>query len=98
MSGAQRPIKLFAHPEPIEAMAPIPDDPPLSFRWRRGLHRVVHADRPERIGPEWWRADCGKPRDYYRIEDSEGRRFWVYREGLYGVSEMPRWFLHGLFA
>jgi protein ImuB len=84
-------------PEPIEAMAPVPDDPPLSFRWRRIFHRIAKADGPERIGPEWWRREAGRARDYYRVEDSEGRRFWVYRDGLYGATEPPRWFLHGFF-
>ena len=95
---AARPLKLLARPEPIEATAPIPDDPPLSFRWRRVFHRVASADGPERIGPEWWKPTDSRPRDYYRIEDSEGRRFWVYREGLYGAGDSPRWFLHGFFA
>jgi protein ImuB len=94
-----RPLRLLPIPEPIEAMAPIPDDPPLTFRWRKIVHRVAAADGPERIGPEWWRAEGGRcPRDYYRVEDSEGRRFWLYREGLFGGKEPPRWFLHGFFA
>jgi len=93
-----RPLKLLPIPEPIEATAPVPDDPPLFFRWRRELHRVALADGPERIGPEWWLKGERKPRDYYRVEDGEGRRFWVYREGLYGGAEPPRWFLHGFFA
>ncbi len=94
-----RPPKLLAFPEPIEAMAPVPDDPPLSFRWRRVVHRVAAADGPERIGPEWWLpAAPRKPRDYYRVEDAQGRRFWLYREGLYDGPEPPRWFLHGFFA
>jgi len=60
---------------------------------------------PERIGPEWWRADGGhdpehlsRVRDYYRIEDADGRRFWVFREGLYRADTPPRWYLHGVFA
>jgi len=93
-----RPIKLLSPPEPVEVMAPVPDDPPLSFRWRGKLHRIAAADGPERIGPEWWRPGPGRARDYYRVEDSEGRRFWVYRDGLYGAAEPPRWFLHGFFA
>ena len=94
---AARALTLLTRPEPIEAMAPVPDDPPLSFRWRRVFHRVAWADGPERIGPEWWKSDPGGVRDYYRVEDSDGRRFWVYREGLYGGAVPPRWFLHGLF-
>jgi protein ImuB len=93
-----RPLSLLPIPEPIEAIAPVPDDPPLSFHWRRIQHRVAFADGPERIGPEWWRTDASpKPRDYYRVEDTAGRRYWLYREGLYGGAEAPRWFLHGFF-
>jgi protein ImuB len=95
---SSRPLTLLPIPEPIEAIAPVPDDPPLSFHWRRTQHRVAFADGPERIGPEWWRADTSpKPRDYYRVEDTAGRRYWLYREGLYGGAEAPRWFLHGFF-
>lgn len=119
-----RPIRLLRRPEPVEAVAPVPDDPPLLFRWRRRLHRVRVADGPERILGEWWRAReeknhyagekgwCGgfSPaderedalRDYYRVEDMEGRRFWLFRSGLHRpgmeVSPPPRWFLHGVFA
>ncbi len=92
-----RPLTLLPFPEPIDATALIPDDPPLSFRWRRIVHRVAAADGPERIGPEWWSDTIGPPRDYYRVEDNDGRRFWVYREGLYGAADPPRWFLHGFF-
>jgi protein ImuB len=37
-------------------------------------------------------------RDYYVIEDDGGRRFWIFRIGLYGAAEAPRWFLHGFFS
>ena len=90
-----RPPRLFTPPHPIEAVAPVPDDPPLLFRWRRIVHRVRTAEGPERIAGEWWREDA-PARDYYRVEDMEGRRFWLYREGPYGIHA-PRWFLHGLF-
>lgn len=95
-----RPLHLFDPPQPIETLAEVPDGPPLRFRWRRALHEIVHAEGPERIAPEWWRASAGAPvRDYYRIEDSQGRRFWVFREELFGQGDRPpRWFLHGLFA
>jgi protein ImuB len=93
-----RPVSLLPIPEPIEAIAPVPDDPPLFFRWRRTQHRVAFADGPERIGPEWWLAEAPRTaRDYYRVEDLAGRRFWLYREGVYGAPEPPRWFLHGFF-
>jgi protein ImuB len=97
-----RPLRLFPSPEPIEAMAPIPDDPPVHFRWRHRLHRVTAASGPERIEPEWWRWVEGPrkgeaARDYYRIADEEGHVYWLYREGQYGAARAPRWFLHGLF-
>jgi len=95
---SDRPVSLLPIPEPIEAIAPVPDDPPVSFHWRKIQHRIAFADGPERIGPEWWRAETSaKPRDYYRVEDTAGRRYWLYREGLYGGAEAPRWFLHGFF-
>jgi protein ImuB len=95
-----RPLRLFDPPEPIETLAEVPDGTPLRFRWRRALHEVARAEGPERIAPQWWRAAPGTlVRDYYRLEDSQGRRFWVFREGLHGVDEVPpHWFLHGLFA
>lgn len=97
-----RPIKLLGQPLPIEAIASVPDGPPVSFRWRKLTHRVVNAEGPERIAPEWW-ADEGcqlsrDVRDYYRIEDEDGRRYWVYREGLFLPGFEPRWYLHGFFA
>jgi protein ImuB len=94
----RRPLRLFAMPEPIEVMAAVPEGPPLRFRWRRALHTVATAEGPERIAMEWWRAP--KPtRDYFRIEDEAGLRFWLYRDGLYARETMqPRWFVHGLFA
>ncbi len=96
-----RPLTLFDPPQPIEdAVAEVPDGPPRRFRWRRVLHEVAAAEGPERIAPEWWRAPQDAPtRDYYRVEDSEGRRFWLFREGFYAHERgAPRWFLHGLFA
>ncbi len=96
-----RPLTLFEHPQWIEVMAEVPDSPPLRFRWRRVLHEVARAEGPERIAPEWWREASPAPaiRDYYRVEDANGHRFWIFREGLYEDSNArPRWFLHGLFA
>ncbi len=95
-----RPLQLFAAPQRIEALAEVPDGPPLRFRWRGALHDVARAEGPERIAPEWWRATPETPvRDYYRVEDGRGRRFWLFRAGLYGnPAQSPSWFLHGLFA
>jgi hypothetical protein len=67
------------------------------FRWRRVLHEVLRAEGPERIAGEWWRGSVDI-RDYFRVEDAEGRRFWLFRKGLYGGDAEPRWFMHGLFA
>ncbi len=90
-----RPLRLLPRAQPIEAMALLPDHPPAQFRWRRLLHRVAAAEGPERLSPEWWHPEPAKAaepvRDYFRVEDDDGRRYWVYRaEG--------RWYLHGLFA
>lgn len=96
----RRPLRMFAKPEPIEAVAEIPEGPPARFRWRRAQHEVALAEGPERIAMEWWRHQVPQPtRDYFRVEDTKGRRFWLYREGLYGrETAKSRWFLHGLFA
>lgn len=98
-----RPVRLFRQPEPIEAMALLPDNPPSRFRWRGRMHTVTRAEGPERIGDEWWRrpldqVSSDRVRDYYRVEDAEGARFWIFRSGLYGGETQPRWWLHGLFA
>ncbi len=96
----RRPLHLFAKPEPIDVVAEMPEGPPVRFRWRRALHAVALAEGPERIAMEWWRHQAAAPtRDYFRVEDSEGRRFWLYRAGLYGLeTDTPRWFVHGVFA
>ncbi len=95
-----RPIRLFANPEPVETLASVPDGPPIRFRWRQVLHEVARADGPERIACPWWQDEQGQAltRDYYRVEDKHGRRFWVFRNGLYSEHEVPRWYMHGLFA
>ncbi len=94
-----RPIRLFARPEPIEAVAEVPDGPPVRFRWRHVLHEVAQAEGPERIAMEWWRDADNRAltRDYFRVESREGVRVWLFREGLFG-SGPTRWFLHGVFA
>ena len=116
-----RPLRLFPRPQSVQAVAPVPDGPPALFRWRRVLHRITRAEGPERIAPEWWRTSLPwdapweiATRDYYRVEDEEGRRFWLYRKGLYpvvdthpapdaqaldtGDGSQPTWFIHGQFA
>lgn len=97
---AERPIRLLARPEPLDVVAAeVPEGAPANFRWRRSLHRVMRAEGPERIAPEWWREPAdAKTRDYFRVEDQEGRRYWLYREGFYGADAAPRWYMHGLGA
>lgn len=96
-----RPVHLFNPPHRIEVTAEVPEGPPRQFRWRGTLHEVILQEGPERIGAEWWRhlRNSGLTRDYYRVEDRQGRRFWIFRNGLYdGTQPGPEWFLHGLFA
>lgn len=94
-----RPLTLFARPQPIEVTAVVPEGAPDRFRWRRLSRRIVAAEGPERLEPEWGRAgEAPRVRDYYRLEDEAGRRYWVFREGRYGDQADPRWFIHGLFA
>ena len=94
-----RPLRLFERPEPIDAIALAPDGPPLRFRWRRALHETAAFEGPERIAPPWWQAPQNPlARDYFQVVDSEGRRFWLFREGLPGQDALhARWFVHGLF-
>lgn len=95
-----RPIVLFERPEPVEAVAEVPDGPPIRFRWRRTLYQITRSEGPERIACEWWRdGRSGHSRDYFRVEDEEGHRFWIFRHGLFGrETHTPQWFMHGLFA
>jgi protein ImuB len=96
-----RPIRLFERPEPIEAVAQVPDGPPVQFRWRRVTHDVAYAEGPESIAMQWWRDDQGHAvtRDYFRVESRQGARVWLYREGIYEDGDNPpHWFLHGIFA
>jgi protein ImuB len=95
---ASRPLLLLPQPEGAQVMALIPDGPPLRFRWRGVMYQVVDAEGPERITPEWWRRTGANERDYYMVEDTEGHRFWLYRDGLYGGEALPQWFVHGVFA
>ena len=96
-----RPVRLLGRPEPIDALAMMPDHPPKAFTWRRVRHRVMHADGPERITGEWWRrsTELVAVRDYWTVENEAGRRFWLFRRGD-GVEPGTgglSWFLHGFY-
>ena len=108
-----RPLLLLPHAEPAEeVLALVPDGPPRRFRWRGVTYDIENSEGPERIAGEWWRHPLPLPappdgqekeaaptRDYYLVEDTAGRRFWLFREGLYGrETAAARWFVHGLFA
>ncbi len=105
-----RPFRLFERPEPVQVMAEVPEGPPMRFTWRRVTHRIIRAEGPERIAPQWWhglqngQVRQNRTRDYYRVEDDKGQRFWLFREGLYrdtdgaGPQTLPTWHIHGLFA
>ena len=103
-----RPLRLFEKPEPIKVpFATVPDGPPHQFTWRRANHAVVRVEGPERIAMEWWKQNGQSlTRDYFRVEDEAGLRFWIYRDGLYGSELVTKegkpapsnWFVHGLFA
>ena len=103
-----RPLRLFERPEPIKVpFALVPDGPPHHFTWRRATHVVMRVEGPERVAMEWWKQDGQSlTRDYFRVEDEGGLRFWIYRDGLYGHEladdkgePIPaNWFMHGLFA
>ncbi len=105
----RRPILLLDPPEPVEEpVFDLPEGAPARFVWRRVSRRVVRADGPERLSPEWWRPRPDgrevRTRDYYRVEDTEGGRYWLFREGLYGRDHTgpdddrraPSWWMHGV--
>jgi protein ImuB len=101
----RRPLLLFDPPQRIEVIAAVPDGPPRRFRWRGRGYVAVRHEGPERIAPEWWRRQGGHDdnpgltRDYYRVEDEGGHRFWLFRHGLYSAEAVaPQWYVHGLFA
>ena len=106
-ASARRPVLLLDPPEPVEAIAELPDGAPARFTWRRVSRRVTRADGPERLSPEWGRPRPDgrqvRTRDYYRVEDDAGARYWLFREGLYGREyggdedeRAPSWWMHGM--
>jgi protein ImuB len=101
ISGRARPHHLLDYPEAIDVIYATPEGMPRRFVWRRAVHDIARAEGPERIAPEWWRQpSSARLRDYYRVEDAKGRRYWIYREGVIGDGRggLPNWFIHGLFG
>ena len=100
-AGWPAPLRLLHPPQPVEALAALPDGAPAAFTWRRRRHRVRHAVGPERIHGEWWQRDSEvwAVRDYFRVEDEDGTRFWLFRrgDGVDPATGNLGWFLHGLF-
>jgi protein ImuB len=98
-----KPARLLRRPEPLDhVLAELPDHAPRRFTWRGCAHRVVRADGPERIYGEWWKraGEAHHIRDYFRVEDEEGRRYWLFRKGD-GEREVTgdlSWYLHGVFG
>jgi protein ImuB len=96
-AGRPRPLQMLFKPELIEVTAPIPDYPPMLFRYKGKLHKITKADGPERIEQEWW-LQQGQHRDYYSVEDEYGNRYWLFRSGHYDGVKSYQWFIHGFFA
>ena len=96
-SDRPRPTRLLLKPMPIQVTVPIPDYPPMLFIYRGVTHKVTKADGPERIEREWW-LEQGEHRDYYRVEDEQGYRYWLFRSGHYADDKEQDWFIHGYFA
>lgn len=92
-----RPVQLLAQPEQVQVMVKIPDYPPKQFIYKGKRHEIIKADGPERIEREWW-MENGEHRDYYRVEDHEGKRYWLFRSGHYSGDQSRQWYLHGFFA
>lgn len=97
----ERPLRLLEPPEEIAVLYAVPEGPPARFRWRRVSYLTARHEGPERVAPEWWR-DCPgtRLRDYYKVEVGDGRRLWIFREGILGDGRGgdPRWFVQGLFG
>ena len=101
LPSVHRPQRLLDRPEAIDVIYATPEGMPRRFVWRRAVHDIARVEGPERIAPEWWRErSTARLRDYYRVEDDNGRRYWIYREGLFGDGRggAPNWYMHGLFG
>ena len=105
-SSLPRPLKLLVRPIPIDVIALAPDGPPASVFIGKKKLKIALADGPERITPEWWQSNnflkktrymSSNTRDYYRVEDVSGKRYWIYKEGIYQHDKTSKWYIHGFF-
>jgi protein ImuB len=89
-----RPSILFSSPYPITALSLLPDKPPSLITWNRQRIRITQGYGPERISLEWW-DDSSKSeyRDYFTIQDDEGKWWWVYR-----TFPDQQWYIHGVWG
>jgi protein ImuB len=93
----RRPVRVFPEARAIEVTAPIPDYPPMSFRYKGILHKRRKAAGPERIRREWWLEE-GQHRDYYWFEDEDGHRYSIFRSGWYLEDNGRNWYLEGFYG
>ena len=54
---SDRPSILLEHPEQVKVTSLSPDGPVVSFWWRGNWTEVLTCAGPERIAPQWWRAE-----------------------------------------
>ena len=86
-----RPLHLLAKPVALESYTVASNGSPSQFQYGGEQHTVSRHWGPERIETGWWRQR-GVRRDYYRVETTQGFRFWIFRS-----LQDERWFLHGAF-
>jgi protein ImuB len=92
--SSNRPLHLLTEPVEVHAMVSPSHDRdghPILFNHKGTVHDLKYAVGPERIAGRWW---DGRPktRDYFDVENGDGKRFWIFR-----VMETGRWYLHGFF-
>lgn len=93
---SERPSYLFSEPEPITAIALLPDSIPSLLTWREKRYAIVRGVGPERIAEEWWHKKLNgelDERDYFRVQEEQGQWFWVFRE-----RRSRSWFVHGVWV
>lgn len=97
-----RPLRLLPRPRLLDCgggasvlfdvgETPAPRLSPRRFRLGGRELRIARHWGPERIETGWWR---GRPigRDYFRVETTDGCRYWLFRRLRDG-----QWFLYGVF-